>query len=120
MRIALIDDDATTNFINKNKLKKQVENCEVFPFSNGKEAIDFLEAGNKLDVALLDMNMPVMNGLEFLKFHSELPEDKRITRVFLFVEQNVDETFKEKFELFQVFKKPLTSQIIDLITNDKP
>jgi len=118
MRIALIDDDATTNFINKSKLKKHVANCEVFSFSNGKEAIDFLTSGNKLDVALLDMNMPVMNGLEFLKTHAELPENQRISRVFLFVEQNVDEIFKEKFKLFQVFKKPLTSEIIDLITHD--
>jgi CheY-like chemotaxis protein len=63
MRIALIDDDATTNFINKSKLVKQVEECEVFPFSNGKEAIDFLSSGKKIDVALLDMNMPVMKHL---------------------------------------------------------
>lgn len=118
MKIALIDDDATTNYINKSKLVKQVEGCEVFSFSNGKEAIDFLSSGNKIDVALLDMNMPVMNGLEFLKTHAELPENQRINKVFLFVEQNVDETFKEKFELFQVLRKPLTPEIIDLITHD--
>ncbi|MEN8928068.1 MAG: response regulator [Flavobacteriales bacterium] len=119
MRIALIDDDFTTNFINKNKLKKQVENCEVFTFGNGKETIDFLLEGNKLDVALLDMNMPIMNGLEFLKKHSELEKEQKITRIFLFVEQNVVEDFKEKYDLFQVLKKPLTKEIIELITSDK-
>lgn len=119
MKIALIDDDFTTNFINKNKLKKEVKNCEVFTFGNGKETMDFLLEGNKLDVALLDMNMPVMNGLEFLKKHSKLEKHLKIKRIFLFVEQNVVEDFKEKYELSQILKKPLTKEIIDLITSDK-
>lgn len=119
MKIALIDDDTTTNFINKNKLKKEVENCEVFTFGNGKETLDYLMEGNELDVALLDMNMPVMNGLDFLKNHSRLDQNLKIKRIFLFVEQNVEEGFKERYELSQVLKKPLTKEIIDLITSDK-
>ncbi len=118
MRIALIDDDATTNFINKNKLRKEIEGCEVFPFGNGKEAIDFLIEGNKVDIALLDMNMPIMNGLEFIKNHSELPQEKQITKVFLFVEQGAHKEFKEKYKLHQVLQKPLTKEIIQLITSD--
>lgn len=119
MKIALIDDDLTTNFINKNKLKKEVEGCDVFTFGNGKEAIDYLQEGNEVDVALLDMNMPIMNGLEFLKKHSELTKDLKIKKIFLFVEQTVVEDFKEKYELFQVLQKPLTKEIIDLIKSDQ-
>ena len=118
MRIALIDDDLTTNFINKNKLMREIVNCEVFPFANGKEAIDYLKEGDGLDIALLDMNMPVMNGIDFLKNHTLLPENKRIKKIFLFVEQNVDHDFKEKHELYKVLKKPLTKDIIELITRD--
>ena len=59
-----------------------------------------------------------MNGLEFLKNHSNLPVEKKIGKVFLFVEQNVDEDFKDLYDLYKVLKKPLTSEIIDLITHD--
>lgn len=118
MRIALIDDDVTTNFINKRKLTKEIKGCEVIPFFNGKEALDYLNTGKKINIALLDMNMPIMNGLEFIKAHSVLPEEKKIDKIFLFAEQGVDEDFFIKHGLYQVLKKPLTMEIIELITRD--
>lgn len=118
MRIALIDDDATTNFINKSKLNRELDDCEVFSFGNGKEAIDFLTKGNTLDIALLDMNMPKMNGLEFIKFHSELPEENQIKKIFFFIEQGAHKEFQEKHKVHQVLQKPLTKEIIELIIRD--
>ncbi len=47
MRIALVDDDVTTNFINKSKLTKEIESCEVISFFNGKEALDYLNSGEE-------------------------------------------------------------------------
>ncbi len=118
MTIALIDDDVTTNFINRRKLTNQIEDCEVLPFFNGKEALDYLISGEKVNVALLDMNMPIMNGLEFIKAHSELPEENKIEKIFLFAEDGVDEDFFLKHGLHQVLRKPLTLEIIELITSD--
>lgn len=36
---------------------------------NGQEAVDLLKGGEKVDLILLDWNMPVMGGLDFLKLN---------------------------------------------------
>ncbi|MCL6464460.1 MAG: response regulator [Acidobacterium ailaaui] len=41
---------------------------------NGKMALDALAASGPFDLALVDVNMPVMNGLELVKVLRRLPE----------------------------------------------
>lgn len=52
---------------------------------NGEEAIDFLRSGNsdKPCIILLDLNMPKMNGIEFLQEAKKDPELKKIPVVVL-------------------------------------
>lgn len=45
----------------------QTEGYEVHTARNGKEALNFLEKTSMPDLILLDMKMPVMNGLDFTK-----------------------------------------------------
>ncbi len=70
--LCLVDDDVIHQFIIK-KLVKDVKNyhTELLVFSNGEEAIEYLkcfsEAKSELpDLILLDINMPIMDGWEFL------------------------------------------------------
>lgn len=77
--VLLVDDDETTNFLNKFFIKQLDSELNVETVSNGKEAIDFIQAnkGNGLLPALiiLDTNMPVMNGWDFLDaFQDEFDE----------------------------------------------
>ena len=68
--ILIADDDPTSNFITQVILKPLgvCENIETV--LNGKQAADFFnKAQGKLpELVLLDINMPIMNGLEFLEW----------------------------------------------------
>lgn len=70
--ILLVDDDEINNFISIKLIKKALVSSEIKACLNGKFAIDELlkmkeeGAQNLPDYILLDINMPLMNGWEFL------------------------------------------------------
>lgn len=75
----LIADDHQIIIDGLKSLISSEENIElVGEASNGKEAIDLLNLIN-VDVVILDINMPVLNGIEAMKrIKSEFPEVKVI------------------------------------------
>lgn len=70
--ILLVDDDEINNFISIKLIKKALLSTEITACLNGKFAIDQLSEIHKNDpeklpdYILLDINMPIMNGWEFL------------------------------------------------------
>src|SRR4030067_574500 len=46
--------------------------CEIVDALNGQDGLDKLAKNPDADMVLLDINMPVMNGLEFIKKAKEL------------------------------------------------
>lgn len=76
--ILLIDDDSATNFINAHLLRMLgcAENITIR--ENGKEAIDYLREaqaeGLHPDLIFLDINMPCMNGWEFLDAYKQMEQ----------------------------------------------
>lgn len=65
--VLIVDDSRSLRMV----IRKLLETTNIF-FSNvyeaenGKEALDLLEV-NKVDFIFSDINMPIMNGVEFLK-----------------------------------------------------
>ena len=64
-KILVIEDDADIRGTLKEVL--ELENLEVLLASDGKQGLDQLAADSHIDLILLDLMMPVMNGWEFLE-----------------------------------------------------
>lgn len=66
LSILLVDDDE----IERLKFKKVCEDlkfeCTVFEAKNGKVALELLEFENSIDLIISDLNMPQMNGFQFI------------------------------------------------------
>jgi two-component system chemotaxis response regulator CheY len=85
-KIVLIVDDSPTfrriasfNFKSIQGFKSQLE------ANDGKEGLEKM-ANNKVDLVLLDLNMPVMDGFEFLKAKRDKEEYKNIPVIMLTTE----------------------------------
>lgn len=67
-KILIVDDSATMRKILMRSLRQAGIDCEAFlEAANGAEGLAQLNADAAIDVVLSDVNMPVMNGLDFVK-----------------------------------------------------
>ena len=64
-RVLIVEDDE--NIRQLLKLTLASFNYELVDFENGKDAYDYLQ-NNKVDLAILDLMLPGMNGYDILKF----------------------------------------------------
>ncbi len=81
--IYIIDDDSITLFGVKKLLHKTVECDSIYEFRNGKVALNALlnhtEHHREVpDIIFLDINMPIMDGWEFLEEFLRLPVHKKV------------------------------------------
>ncbi|MGA2985298.1 MAG: response regulator [Terriglobia bacterium] len=65
MRALIIDDSKAMRSILARMLRAL--EFEVVEAANGREAMERLQANGKFDLALVDWNMPEMNGFEFVR-----------------------------------------------------
>ena len=96
--IMLIDDDDTTNYYNQYIIKKIGAAEHVSVATNGKKAIDYLNSVKpgdyefiKPDLIFLDINMPVMDGFEFLEAYKSIDESKKAEILVCFLTSSTHE-----------------------------
>jgi len=129
--ILLVDDDEMGNLLNKIFIDQLNLDAEVDVALNGKEALDFLnEKGVDQKsllltpcLLLLDINMPVMDGWEFLEHYERLIPENLKSKIAI-VMLTTSEQEKDKIRALnnqnirEFVKKPLSeSKINDLITS---
>ncbi|MEI8280350.1 MAG: response regulator [Bacteroidota bacterium] len=114
----LVDDDSTSNLISERILSKTNLTEKVHVTWNGKEAIDYIvssiDEGNDIvdcpDFILLDINMPIMDGFEFLDAFQKIDtrgKDIKIVMLTSSIDRHDMETSK-KYPIHGYITKPLT------------
>ncbi|GGG52425.1 response regulator [Croceivirga lutea] len=113
--IFIVDDDAIATFGMKKVLSREDGSNIIESFRNGEEA--FFEIRNRLernqdlpDVIFLDINMPIMDGWEFLDIFTKLPIEKEI--IVNIVSSSINPIDFEKFEQFKANSKHALSYIV--------
>src|SRR5690625_3563917 len=66
MRVLIVDDNKLIRMGLRVSLETQNNVSEIFEAENGRDAIDIASKGD-VDIAILDVSMPVMGGLEALE-----------------------------------------------------
>jgi two-component system chemotaxis response regulator CheY len=85
--ILLVDDSASVRQVAGIALRRA--GYETLEAVNGKEALALLDA-NKPSLIISDVNMPVMNGIEFLKAVKQHPTSKFTPVIMLTTEAGDD------------------------------
>ena len=121
-RIILIDDDDVSNFYNKIILEQNDVAKEIIFYENAKDALEFIKTTNtKVDLILLDLNMPMMNGWEFLEKFKKLDSKKQKSIVIVILTSSVNSDDKDKAKKIDLVKeyinKPLNQENIKKILN---
>ncbi len=126
-RILLVDDDDTSNFINKLVLKGMNISSEIKVSTNGEEALKYLintileNKENASSTLILLDNMPIMNGFEFLdaiKSHPEI-NDEDLHVCMLTSSTNPEDIRRAKqYNISGYLDKPLTAEKMKEVLND--
>ena len=92
--ILLVDDSATILLSISNILAKAGYAVEKAP--NAAEGLKKFANGSKIDLLITDLNMPGMNGIEFIKEVRKLPSYKFMPILFLTTESQQDKRMEAK------------------------
>lgn len=109
----IIDDDKIFTFVLKKFLEKNKNFNQILDFKNGEEVLLMLTLHNfKPDIILLDINMPVIDGWQFLEALEKLP-NKEQYKIFI-MSSSIDKTDIEKSKTFSTvvdfISKPINNE----------
>jgi CheY-like chemotaxis protein len=127
--ILLIDDDIPTNFIHRKVIEKSKIEAHVQVAASAKEGLDFLTYAGKYagsenvprpGIIFLDINMPGMNGWDFMDVYRELDQAQknRIAVIMLTTSLNLDDRERalQDEDIVTFIHKPLRPEtVVELV-----
>ena len=117
LHILLVDDDRIYQFAARKTIEATGFADRILIYSNGQEAINYLKHNvkdNNLmpDVIFLDVNMPVMNGWEFLDAYSNIRPALSKPVIIYVVSSSVDEFDVSKSRQYDTVKGYIVKPVL--------
>jgi CheY-like chemotaxis protein len=118
--ILVVDDDTIANFLIERIVQSTGMARNISKALNGREALAIFEnhiynASPLPEIVLLDLNMPIMNGFEFLKAYGELEfKDKDQILIILVTSSNNPSDIERarQFGIKYYLTKPISAETI--------
>jgi len=115
-KILVVDDDPPMRWLLENILPSK---CEIITKSNGMQAWSWISDGNIPDLIIEDINMPLLNGIEFLENLSISGLHKGIPVLVLsgFVDSNIRKQCLDLGALAYVVKPFQPERLLSEVNN---
>ena len=110
--ILVVDDDLISSLILEQTIAAGLDQIEISKAVNGQEALNVLKSKH-IDLILLDINMPIMNGFELLE---AMKQNKFNTPTFMITSSDLSEDRDRSLAYSNVldfFQKPFTLIHVD-------
>ncbi|GAB3372402.1 response regulator [Spongiibacter taiwanensis] len=126
-KVLLVDDDLATNFLHRMVIEEHGFAEEVVEACDGRDALEYLTTAvdgvyPKPDIIFLDINMPRMDGWEFLEAYADIAAECKAGAVIAMLTTSLNPDDRERaasFDCVQHYEnKPLTVEKIDDLLRD--
>ncbi len=119
--IMLIDDDEDDNFFHEKAIVDNHLAETVIVKNSARKALEYIKAKTEplSDLILLDINMPVMTGWEFLDEYNQLEKELEHKAIIIMLSTSINNIDVEKSKTWNFVSdyitKPLTKEKMEII-----